>query len=149
MSEGTCSLLRTITSKAIRRGLRFLLVSLSPMIGAEPAFFWVDGSEPMSTDERRIVPASYRNVRIDLGLFRPELATVPHENDVALRGSEYKITIPLPDGTDQEFRIVESPVMAEELAAKFQRLRPTWVRGSTIQRRRFDSTLHLKGSTVL
>ncbi|MEC9240418.1 MAG: zinc-dependent metalloprotease family protein, partial [Pseudomonadota bacterium] len=70
-------------------------------------------------DERRIVPASYRNVRIDLATFSLELTTVPHETNVSLHESEYKITIPLPDGTDQEFRIVETPVMAPELAAKF------------------------------
>ena len=96
-----------------------MLCCYSAAIGAEPTVFWVDGSEPTSTDERRIVPASYRNVRIDLGMFRLELATVPHENNVPLHESEYKIAIPLPDGTDQEFRIVEAPVMAPELAAKF------------------------------
>ncbi|MCS5568109.1 MAG: thrombospondin type 3 repeat-containing protein [Pseudomonadales bacterium] len=122
MSESERPLLRAITGEVIRRKcfeLLLLFLSFSPMFGAEPAVFWVDDSEPMSTDERFIVPSSYRNVRIDLARFRPKLATVPHENDVALRVSEYKITIPLPDGTDQEFRIVESPVMAPELAAKF------------------------------
>ena len=122
MIKSGCTLVRPIVDKACFRRcweMLLLLCCYSAAIGAESTVFWVDGLEPTSTDQRRIVPASYRNVRIDLATFSLELTTVPHETNVSLHESEYKITIPLPDGTDQEFRIVETPVMAPELAAKF------------------------------
>jgi len=51
------------------------------------------------------------------------LAAAPQENVVPLRESSAFITLPMPDGSFARFRIVESPVMAPALAAKFPRIK--------------------------
>lgn len=78
------------------------------------------------TAQRQIVPQEYRTVRLDRSQFSRLVATIPMERDVALRDSSARLTLPLPDGSYGSFRVVESPVMAPGLAARYPQLR-TWV----------------------
>ena len=60
MIESGCTLVRPIVDKACFRKcweMLLLLCCYSAAIGAESTVFWVDGLEPISTDQRRIVPA--------------------------------------------------------------------------------------------
>lgn len=66
----------------------------------------------------------YRPVTLDVTSLRPLLASAPMENTAAVqRGAGTVLTLPLPDGTSGRFRIVESPVMAPELAAQFPQIK--------------------------
>ena len=92
MINSRCLFVRAIVDNARFRKcceMLLLLCCYSAAIGADSTVFWVDGSEPTSMDERRIVPASYRNVRIELATFSLELTTVPHETNVSLHESDY------------------------------------------------------------
>ena len=54
--------------------------------------------------------------------MRTELSRAPREvTGVVIAGAE--ISLPMPDGTMQRFRIVESPVMAPQLAAKYPEIK--------------------------
>lgn len=73
--------------------------------------------------ERLIVPEHYRLVALDQEILSVLLSKAPAEGSEAARQSALLIYLPLPDGTAGRFRIVESPVMAPELAAKFPEIK--------------------------
>ena len=85
---------------------------------------WSDTAEPTrSSEERLIVPASYRTVHLDLETLESWMRDIPHETEVNARNSTFIIDIPLPDGTIEQFSIVEAPVMSDELTDKFPNFR--------------------------
>ncbi len=76
-----------------------------------------------SSEPRRIVPQSYRTATLDLDTLSSLLADIPHEDSIDVANSDREISLPRPDGSFERFRIVESPIMAPELAAKFPEIR--------------------------
>lgn len=76
-----------------------------------------------SSEPRQIVPQRYRTASLDLGLLSGLLADTPHENRVAVASSALELSLPRPDGSFERFRIVESPIMEPELAAKYPQIR--------------------------
>lgn len=76
-------------------------------------------SSVANQNERQIIPQKYRLVALDLAALQAQLAQAPQENSEAARNTARLISLPLPDGTFGRFRIVESPIMAPELAAQF------------------------------
>jgi subtilisin-like proprotein convertase family protein len=61
----------------------------------------------------------YRAVRLNPAALRAVLDRAPQEFTVGAVRAPVEITLPMPDGTFQRFRFVESPVMEPNLAAKF------------------------------
>jgi uncharacterized repeat protein (TIGR01451 family) len=70
-----------------------------------------------------VTPPQFRPVSLDHEAMRAELAAAPLEAAGVTSAAPAIITLALPDGTDQQFRIVESPVMAPELAAIFPEIK--------------------------
>jgi uncharacterized repeat protein (TIGR01451 family) len=70
-----------------------------------------------------VTPPKFRPVTLDHETMRAQLAAAPLEAAGVTSAVPATITLALPDGTDQQFRIVESPVMAPELAAKFPEIK--------------------------
>lgn len=64
-------------------------------------------------------PRAYRTVQLDRDRFDQTRASALKEFTAAARKSETVLNLPLPDGTDEVFRIVDSPVMEPALAARF------------------------------
>ncbi|MEZ4736231.1 MAG: M12 family metallo-peptidase [Caldilineaceae bacterium] len=73
--------------------------------------------------ERQIIPQKYRTVRLDLAAFQARLAQAPRENTSAARNAPLLFSLPLPDGAFGRFQVVEAPVMAPELAARFPEIK--------------------------
>lgn len=73
--------------------------------------------------QRQLIPKSYRTFRLNQTALKSLLGATPMEFTGAARDSQSLITLPLPDGTYSRFRIVESPIMAPELAAKFPEIK--------------------------
>ncbi len=69
--------------------------------------------------DRWIVPQAYRTVGLNVEALKTVLAAAPMEFTPAAATSDVVLELPLPEGGYGRFRIVESPVMAPELAAKF------------------------------
>jgi hypothetical protein len=85
-------------------------------------FAWQGVIEPVRND-RQIIPASYRTVGIDGNALRDYLMQAPHENTVTAKNSDFILELPMPDGTQQRFSLVYSPIMEEGLAAQFPEIR--------------------------
>ncbi|MDL1891968.1 hypothetical protein FBQ87_03620, partial [Sphingobacteriales bacterium CHB3] len=87
--------------------------------------FWQDVAEPAipSVGERLIVPVAYRTVELNLNALKNLLSQAPWEENVRAYHSNVRLSLPMPDGTFEPFRIVESPIMAPELAARYPEIR--------------------------
>jgi hypothetical protein len=93
-----------------------------PVLPAQPATpLWRDVSERSFTPagERWIVPQQYRLVALNVDALQAVLAAAPLEGTPAAAESDVVLALPLPEGGYGRFRIVQSPVMAPELAARF------------------------------
>lgn len=69
--------------------------------------------------ERVIIPKKYKTFHLSDNNFKNALWAAPDEKQVALASSQAIIQLPMPDGSLKKFRVVQSPVMAPELAAQF------------------------------
>lgn len=90
-----------------------------------PNPLWVDVVESRlaAGSERPIVPQRYRLMALDVQMLQAQLAAAPLEGTVTARSASLLLTLPLPDGGFGRFQIVESPIMAPELAAKFPEIK--------------------------
>lgn len=94
---------------------------------------WQDVAEAgvSRTAQRTIVPSKYRTLSLDNAGLARVLANAPKEAQQDVRSSDVTLSLPLPDGKYGEFRIVESPIMQDELAAKYPQIRTYLGQGVT------------------
>ncbi len=105
------------------------VVLLAVLLAAGPAAIaqtpgealWTDVDDAFlkSSTERDVAPLSYRALALDSNLLGDVLATAPFESREGVKGGEAMLSLPLPEGGFGRFRIVESPIMAPELAARY------------------------------
>lgn len=92
---------------------------------------------------RYIIPQEYRTLKLDFDDLKTALNQAPAESSTPVQNSEFLLSIPLPNNEFATFRIVESPVMAEELALKYPQIKTYLAQGTdnkSILRGRFDVT---------
>ncbi|HEV8138672.1 MAG TPA: zinc-dependent metalloprotease family protein, partial [Pyrinomonadaceae bacterium] len=66
---------------------------------------------------------SYRKLRLNIDAFTVTLAKAPLESATKSKAAQLIITLPQADGTFMRFAIVESPIMAPELAARYPEIK--------------------------
>ena len=111
-----------------------------------PAGLWQEIDEASlaaKQSDRLIVPLQYRVFRVDEGLLADTLARAPEEfAEAATAGAGAVMTLPMPDGSLERFRIQESSIMEPALQARYPEIR-TYIaqgiddRAATV---RFDRT---------
>ena len=84
---------------------------------------WEDISEntfaPRSHTERQIIPKAYRTVQLDWTVLQMLLLETPMRFSIEAAQREIILSLPLPDGTSQQFKIVNAPVLHKNLAQKY------------------------------
>jgi hypothetical protein len=82
---------------------------------------WIDVQEEniRSNRQRYIIPNTYRTLELDFEKIKSFLQNAPDEYLTPIYRSEFIMYMPMPDGEFERFKIVESPVMADDLANKF------------------------------
>lgn len=86
---------------------------------------WSDFDEAVlaPAGERLIIPAAYRTVLLDRSALQGILDRAPGERDVAPSARAAVLSLPLPGGGYGRFGIVDSPIMAPELAERYPDIR--------------------------
>lgn len=83
--------------------------------------YWFDKAESQITPagNRVIVPNVYRTIETDTISLKEIIHQAPHESEVAAKNSNVILTVPMPDGTSEDFRIVLYDMMEEELSENY------------------------------
>jgi len=89
--------------------------------------YWTDTEErniflPQES-EMAIAARQYRSLRLDKEVLKSILETAPMEFTPEASQQPAQVVLPLPNGEMETFEVVESPVMAPELSAKFPNLK--------------------------
>ncbi|MBL7919957.1 MAG: zinc-dependent metalloprotease [Bacteroidia bacterium] len=93
--------------------------------------FWSPVSESaiQKSGKRQIVPQKYLAFQLNGNDLRTQLLSAPHENSVKINESTCIVTLPLPNGIFQRFRVVESPIMEPALAAAYPDIKTYSIKG--------------------
>ena len=86
---------------------------------AQPGPLWTDLPVLAQRADGAVLPTSYRALRLDRAAMKAVLASAPAEGE---RGGAV-VPLPMPDGTFAEFAVVEAPVMAPALQARYPGIR--------------------------
>lgn len=104
----------------------------------------VDEAQIVMLGERHIVPKLYRTIKLDINGMKNFLSEAPLEFSDETRLKLAVLYLPMPDGSHQRFSIVESPIMAPELSAKYPEIKTYMGKGidDPYASVRFDFTVH-------
>ncbi|MEO6302841.1 MAG: reprolysin-like metallopeptidase, partial [Bacteroidia bacterium] len=93
--------------------------------------FWSPVSESAISQKgkRQIVPQKYVTFQLNGNDLKTQLLSAPLESNVKINESTCIVTLPLPNGTMQRFKVVESPIMEPGLAAQFPDFKTYSVKG--------------------
>lgn len=72
---------------------------------------------------RQIFPSKYLTATLDVAMMKSKLAEAPLWQTQAAEGKEVVISLPMPDGKTERFRILEAPVMHPDLQAQYPTIR--------------------------
>ena len=113
-------------------GSLLLLLVLAPASYAQTAALWTDVAEPArAAGERQIVPNAYRTVHLDRAAMAAALAEAPLEAVPGDHRAGLVLSLPMPDGSFADFRVVEAPIMAPALQARYPQFRTYLGQGIT------------------
>lgn len=95
-------------------------LSFAPMRGDADTIVWQDVTTGVALARAGGEPIYYRPLRADTAVLRGQLDAAPREF-TASHGAI--LSLPMPDGSFQRFEVMESPIMAPALAARYPRIR--------------------------
>ncbi len=90
---------------------------------------WKQSSEAALSQKSRLAfdkhfkPAAYKLFQLNENSLQSDLNAAPSEKALPISASGKIITVPAPDGSLQQFRFVESSVMAPKLASKYSNIK--------------------------
>ncbi len=88
-------------------------------LSSDPIWTSIDESSITTDGVRYIIPEKYLTFRLDLNEMQSQLDRAPLEfSDEALTKA-FIISLPMADGSFSQFKLVESPIMAPELAERY------------------------------
>lgn len=96
----------------------FFLIAFSSL-NAQSFFEEVEESSIPTTSKRYTIPASFKSYAIDLPALLNFVELAPKEFSVDIRNSSVILSLPMPNGSMQDFYVVKSPIMPAELSAKY------------------------------
>ncbi|MCC6723193.1 MAG: propanediol utilization protein, partial [Saprospiraceae bacterium] len=75
------------------------------------------------SQSRQIHPTKYQTATLDVPMMKSVLSQAPLWQTAAAESKEVILTLPMPDGKTERFRIVEAPVMHPDLQAQYPTIR--------------------------
>ncbi len=89
----------------------------------------IDENKIVLTGKREIVPEKYKTFHLNENALKDILINAPLDKYTSSENSSIIISLPMADGSIQNFKVSESPVMEEPLQAVFHNIRTYNVRG--------------------
>lgn len=89
----------------------------------------ISENEIVVSGKRDIVPEKYKTFHLEINSLKTVLNSAPLDEFVKADNSPIILNLPMPDGTTQNFKVVESPVMEAPLQNSFPNIRTYNVRG--------------------
>ena len=81
--------------------------------------FWSTASQQERATAPAVEVSTFDAYDLDVARLEAWLSEVPHAAAFDARASEAVLALPLPNGRMERFRVVNSPIMAPELAVRF------------------------------
>ena len=93
--------------------------------------FWspINQSSIRSAGKRQIIPQKCVAFELIGNELKTKLLSAPNEANVRINESTCIISLPLPNGSFEKFRVVESPIMEPGLAAQFPNIKTYSIKG--------------------
>jgi hypothetical protein len=119
----------------IKQFLFFLITSLcfTNLANAQSTVgkFWspINEETVRVSGKRQILPQKYSVFQLNGAVLKNQLFAAPIEKKVNLDASTCVISLPLPTGEMQNFKLVESPIMAEALSTAFPEIKTFSLKG--------------------
>ena len=134
----------------MRKFTLYLLTGLVCTAGfSQQRNFWTSANESMiGTDPFKAAksqrPNAYKLYQLNENAFKAAMLQAPSEKTVSASASSFIVTFPMPDGSLQQFRVVDAPVMHPALAAKYPGINSYAGRGvdDPLASIRFDVSMH-------
>ncbi len=108
------------------------------------SLIWLEKSESeiLPTGNKVINPTIYRTVAVDTSALKSVIDLAPAEDETAAKNSNTILTVPMPDGTSEDFKIVLYDMMEPELAEKYPTIKTGYgiSTGKNLASIRFDWT---------
>ncbi len=105
----------------------FLLVFFQPILFSQKVGLglWSDiqETEIRNSQNRQIIPDRYRTIQLELLAMQKALSKSPMEFEAGSEGKTVLIDLPMPDGSMEQFRMQESPIMEPGLAIQFPEIK--------------------------
>ncbi len=79
--------------------------------------------------KRQIIPQKYLTLKLTGSALKDKLFSAPNEKTVKINESTCIISLPLPNGKTQQFKVVESSIMEPALAAQFPDMKTFSIKG--------------------
>jgi subtilisin-like proprotein convertase family protein len=116
-----------VTPSYARRAavILFALAAVSARAAVSPWQAADAEAQTIPEADRWVRPNRFRAYRLDAAALRLQLDRAPREFTPAAVQAPAEVSLPMPDGTLARFSILESPIMAPELAAKYPEIK-TW-----------------------
>jgi subtilisin-like proprotein convertase family protein len=107
-----------------------LLSVAAPLGASAQKVLWANNSDvPSEASKFTAALSSYRAIEVNMAALRAALLPAPAEQGAGARNSNVVISLPLPEGGSQRFRVTQVPVMAPALAAKFPEIKTYQAQG--------------------
>jgi len=102
-----------------------LVIALMAITGTVQAQLWnnLEPAELGQASDQLIKPQHFRGLQMNIQLMRQMLANAPQEIIGQPFPSRVILSLPLPDGRNARFFVVESPIMESGLAANFPEIK--------------------------
>ena len=109
----------------MRRIFLFTLSFLLAGICFSQEKFWkavVEQSVPKLNTSRLVIPKIYRTFSLSFDQYKIFLKTAPKESEASIKNG-LEVTLPYPDNSFRKFKIVETKMMEDGLAAQFPEIK--------------------------
>ncbi|MDO7874090.1 M12 family metallo-peptidase [Hymenobacter sp. ASUV-10] len=107
-----------------------LLSVAAPLGASAQKVLWANNPDvPTEASKFTAALSSYRAIEVNMAAMRTALLPAPAEQGAGARNSNVVISLPLPEGGSQRFRVTQVPVMAPALAAKFPEIKTYQAQG--------------------